>query len=146
MSSEPNGFPISIPFVELLGVRCLHAGGGVSEIEMPIAREHQNGWEMAHGGVLMTLLDVAMAIACRTADPEDGRGVVTIEMKTTFMSPGRGKLTARGDCVHRTTSMAFCEAEIVDADSKLVARASGTFKYIQRTRPQAARPDTGADG
>ncbi|TWG80282.1 uncharacterized protein (TIGR00369 family) [Cupriavidus gilardii J11] len=143
MTHQPNGFPIHIPFVELLGVRCIHVGGGISEIVMPVQAQHQNGWEMAHGGVLMTLLDVAMAIAGRSADSEGGRGVVTIEMKTSFMSPGRGTLTARGDCVHRTSSLAFCEAEIVDADGTLVARGSGTFKYIKRKQPQ---PDTGADG
>lgn len=149
MTSRRDGFPIPIPFVETLGVRCVHMGGGVSEIVMPIEPQHQNGWDMAHGGVLMTLLDVAMAMACRSADPDEGRGVVTVEMKTTFMAPGRGRLTARGDCVHRTTSLAFCEAEVVDADGTLVARSSGTFKYIKRTPPRLrehAEADIGADG
>ncbi|ALD90708.1 phenylacetic acid degradation-related protein [Cupriavidus gilardii CR3] len=148
MTEPRKGFPIPIPFVDNLGLRCTHMGGGVSELELEVEQRHHNGWEMAHGGVLMTLLDVAMAVACRSADTEDGRGVVTIEMKTSFMAPGRGTLIARGDCVHRTTSMAFCEAEIVDADGKLVARSSGTFKYVRRSPPQRAdtAADTGAEG
>ncbi len=63
--------------------------------------------------------------------------------------PGRGKLIARGQCVHRTSTMAFCEAEIVDADGKTVSRGSGTFKFVKRVPPQRAASggsDTGADG
>jgi uncharacterized protein (TIGR00369 family) len=142
--TQADGFPIEIPFLASLGVRCNHMGDGKSEIELAIENRHENSWDMAHGGVLMTLLDVAMAMAGRS-DDADGRGVVTIEMKTTFMAPGRGKLRARGTCVHCTTTMAFCEAEIVDADDRIVSRASGTFKFIKRIPPKRA-PDTGADG
>ncbi|WP_423197245.1 MULTISPECIES: PaaI family thioesterase [unclassified Cupriavidus] len=146
--TEHNGFLHKIPFLLDLGVRCNRMEAGHSEIELDLLERHQNSWDMAHGGVLMTMLDVAMAISGRSTDPE-GRGVVTIEMKTTFMSPGRGsKLTARGQCMHRTSTMAFCEAEIVDADGKIVARASGTFKFIKRSPPRRApgAADTGADG
>ncbi|ODV41694.1 phenylacetic acid degradation protein [Cupriavidus sp. UYMMa02A] len=135
-----------IPFLADLGVTCTMAEGGRCEITLPIEKRHQNSWDMAHGGVIMTLLDVAMAIAGRSSDA-DGRGVVTIEMKSSFMAPGRGHLTARGTTVHRTTTMVFCEAEIVDTDGKIVARGSGTFKYIRRMPPQrAGATDTGADG
>ncbi|MGY2486148.1 PaaI family thioesterase [Cupriavidus sp. CP313] len=135
-----------IPFLADLGVTCNLAEGGRSEIALPIEKRHQNSWDMAHGGVIMTLLDVAMAVAGRSSDA-DGRGVVTIEMKTSFMAPGRGALTARGTTVHRTTTMVFCEGEIVDADGRTVARGSGTFKYIRRMPPQRpGETDTGADG
>ncbi|WP_420994295.1 PaaI family thioesterase [Cupriavidus sp. 30B13] len=146
--TQTNGFPLRIPFLASLGVQCNRMDRDGSEIELALEERHQNSWDMAHGGVLMTLLDVAMAIAGRAADG-DGRGVVTIEMKTTFMAPGRGKLIARGQCVHRTSTMAFCEAEIVDGDGKTVSRGSGTFKYVKRVPPQRAggsAADTGADG
>lgn len=145
--TQHNGFPVRIPFLASLGVVCHFNEGGRSEIALALEERHQNSWDMAHGGVLMTLLDVAMAMAGRSADTA-GRGVVTIEMKTAFMAPGRGKLTARGQCVHRSATMAFCEAEIVDADGKTVSRGSGTFKYIKRMPPKrpAASADEGADG
>ena len=137
---------LNIPFLADLGVLCNYMEGGRSEIELDLQKRHQNSWDMAHGGVIMTLLDVAMAVAGRSSDA-DGRGVVTIEMKTSFMSPGRGKLTARGQTVHKTSTMVFCEGEIVDADGKIVARGSGTFKYIRRMPPQRpGEADTGADG
>lgn len=138
---------LNIPFLADLGVLCNYMEGGRSEIELDLQKRHENRWDMAHGGVLMTLLDVAMAIAGRSTDAE-GRGVVTIEMKTSFMAPGRGKLRARGVAVHRTLTMVFCEGEIVDADDKIVSKASGTFKFINRKPPkrQIGAADSGADG
>ncbi len=146
--TQSNAFPLKIPFLASLGVQCTRMDKEGSEIQLALEQRHQNSWDMAHGGVLMTLLDVAMAIAGRAADP-DGRGVVTIEMKTSFMAPGRGNLIARGQCVHRTTTMVFCEAEIVDGEGRIVSRGSGTFKYVKRVPPQrasAGAADTGADG
>jgi uncharacterized protein (TIGR00369 family) len=104
-----------------------------------------NSWEMAHGGVTMTMLDVAMAMAGRSADVH-GRGVVTIEMKTAFMQPGRGTLRASARCVHQSTTMAFCEGEVTDADGKRVARGSGTFKFVKRMPPPRTPTEPGADG
>jgi acyl-coenzyme A thioesterase PaaI-like protein len=40
---------------------------------------------VTHGGALMTLLDVTMATAARSAACNPDMGVVTIEMKTSFM-------------------------------------------------------------
>ena len=125
---ERNGFPVPIPFLDFLGMQFRRSEGGAGEVELALKPHLMNSFDMAHGGVTMTLLDVAMAMAARSMTP-DFRGVVTIEMKTTFLRPGRGTLRAIGRCVHRTGSMAFCEAEVLDAQDLTVARASGTFKY-----------------
>jgi acyl-coenzyme A thioesterase PaaI-like protein len=82
----------------------------------------------------MTLLDVVMAHAARSpnqpGNPPD-IGVVTIEMKTSFMRPGLGRLLARGRLLQRTASMAFCEGSVFDAGDQLIAHATGTFKYLK---------------
>ena len=144
MNADNNGFPIDIPFLKLLGMRCLKVADGEGVVELALEAEHMNSWEMANGGVTMTMLDVAMAMAGRSADVH-GRGVVTIEMKTAFMQPGRGTLKASARCVHESTTMAFCEGEVRDADDKLVARGSGTFKFVKRMPPPRT-PEPGADG
>jgi len=58
-------------------------------------------------------------------------GVVTIEMKTSFMRPGLGRLRAVGRRLHRTASFAFCEASLVDSEGLLLAHATGTFKFLK---------------
>ena len=88
----------------------------------------------------MTLLDVTMATAARSVQQD--MGVVTIEMKTTFMQPCRGVLTGRGRLMHRTASMAFTEGTIYDSEGRACAHSTGTFKYVRR---QPAGP-AGAGG
>lgn len=127
-------FPGRIPFVDELGFEFVGWGGGEAEIAITVRDELCNSWSVAHGGLTMTLLDVVMAHAARSPDPRvaDGsRGVVTVEMKTTFMRPGTGRLVGKGKLLHRTASMAFCEASVLDAGGQLVAHATGTFKYLK---------------
>lgn len=134
-------FQVFIPFVEALGFELLRFGNGEAEIAITPREEHMNSWSVVHGGVTMTLLDVAMAHAARSpvdGQPADPRGVVTVEMKTGFMRPGVGRLVARAKVLHRTNSLAFCEGAIHGPDDELVAHATGTFKYL-RALPAGGR-------
>lgn len=125
-------FKTYIPFVEHLGFELLKFEGGEAEIALTLREELCNSWSVAHGGVTMTLLDVVMAHAARSPQAQsDGPGVVTIEMKTSFMRPGLGRLLAKGKLVHATASLAFCEATVEDDKGELVAQATGTFKYLK---------------
>lgn len=123
-----------IPFVKDLGLELVSGTGGRSRVELDVLPRHLNSWGGVHGGVTMTVLDVAMAVAARSLEP-DGRGVLTIEMKTSFIQAGppEGRVVATGVCVHRTTSLAFCEAEMRDDRDRMVARASATFKFLRRS-------------
>ena len=53
-------------------------------------------------------------------------------MKTSFMRPAHGALTARGPLKHHTATLAFTEATVFDEHGQACAHATGTFKYIQR--------------
>lgn len=132
--SSRIAFPIRIPFVEELGLELWGFADGKAELRMDLAEAHLNSWEVAHGGVLMTMLDVAMAHAARSVnshDPAHAIGVATIEMKTTFMRPAEGELRALGTLLHRTTTMAFTEGRVLDGEGRLCAQATGTFKYLR---------------
>jgi uncharacterized protein (TIGR00369 family) len=132
-----NGFSFEIPFVLDLGFE-LHAfADGVARLLFKPRAEHLNSFEVVHGGALMTLLDVAMANAARSVDPDFG--VVTIEMKTTFLHPAQGVLTCTGELMHRTRQLAFTEARVRDEQGRVCAHATGTFRYVPR-------PDHGAAG
>lgn len=127
-------FPIHIPFVEDLGFELVRMGEGTAELALSLESRHMNSFKVAHGGLSMTLLDVVMAHAARSVNRDQahfGPGVVTIEMKTSFMRPGEGRLRALGSLLHRTATMAFCEGRVVDADGELLAHATGTFKYMR---------------
>ncbi len=127
-------FKVHIPFVELLGMTLERFEPDAAEIHLALREELHNSWGVAHGGVTMTLLDVVMAHAARTPSRPGGEpqpGVVTVEMKTTFLRPGQGKLFATGRRLHRTATLAFCDGEVRDAAGHLIGTASGTFKYLK---------------
>lgn len=123
-------FGVEIPFVTLLGFELVRFEGGQSEILYTPAPEHLNSFQVTHGGASMTLLDVTMATAARSVTPD--MGVVTIEMKTSFMHPARGPLVAKGRLIHRTATMAFTEGTVFDAQGRVCSHATGTFKYVKR--------------
>lgn len=123
-------FGVAIPFVDHLGFTLERFEEGHSELRYTAQPEHLNSFFVTHGGACMTLLDVTMAAAARSVQQE--MGVVTIEMKTTFMQPARGPLVAQGRLMHRTGAMAFTEASVFDAEGRICCHATGTFKYVKR--------------
>jgi uncharacterized protein (TIGR00369 family) len=144
-------FPLHIPFVQELGVELWAFADGMAELRIDLQPKHHNSWQVAHGGVLMTLLDVAMAHAARSPKTNPGvaqdasvalalqsPGVVTIEMKTSFLRPGEGRLRVTGKLLHRTATLAFTEGSVFSATGELCAQASGTFKFL-RALPAADR-------
>jgi len=133
--SSPRLFGVDIPFVTHLGFELVKMEGGESELRYLPKHEHLNSFLVTHGGAIMTLLDATLATAARSIDLEIG--VVTIEMKTTFMQPCKGLLTGKGRLMHRTKSLAFAEGTIYDAEGRACAHASGTFKYVKRPAPTA---------
>ena len=123
-------FGVEIPFVNHLGFELVLFEGGLSQIDYLPKPEHLNSFSVTHGGALMTLLDVTMAVAARSVQKD--MGVVTIEMKTSFMQPARGKLTGKGRLMHRTATMAFTEGTVFDEEGRACSHATGTFKYVKR--------------
>ena len=142
--NSPIPFPRRIPFVETLGMELWRFDHGHAELRIDIRESLANSWDVAHGGVLMTMLDVAMAHAARSIHTARGtadHGMATIEMKTSFMRPAKGALRAVGTLLHHTSSTAFCEARVLGADDQLCAHATGTFKYL-RPRQGVAKDST----
>ena len=127
------GFGVEIPFVSHLGFELERFENGESIIGYNPRLEHLNSFAVTHGGAIMTLLDVTLATAARSVQPD--MGAVTIEMKTSFMQPAPGdgsRLTAKGRLIHRTATLAFTEATLFSADGRACAHATGTFKYVKR--------------
>jgi len=131
-----KAFTSRIPFARHLGFEITRFEGGESELRYTARPEHLNTFDVTHGGACMTLLDVTMAAAARSVSPEIG--VVTIEMKTSFMHPSVGPLAAKGRLMHRTATLAFTEATIYDEKGNACAHATGTFKYVKRRLPISA--------
>jgi uncharacterized protein (TIGR00369 family) len=122
-----------IPFTEHLGIRVAELEDGRARLELALRTEHTNSFGTAHGGVLMTLLDVALCQAARTQHP-DAPGIMTIDLAASFMAGGTGTLFAEGRVLKPGRTTIFAEAEVRNADGTLVAKAIGTVRARQKEK------------
>lgn len=117
-----------IPFVSHLKILTEALGDGTARLSLPIAPHLTNSLGTVHGGVIVSLLDVALCTAARTLHPES-TGVVTIDLSTSFIGGGSGaKLLAEARVLKDGNSMTFVEAEAKNEDGSLVAKAIATVR------------------
>jgi uncharacterized protein (TIGR00369 family) len=117
-----------IPFVSHLKILTEALGEGTARLSMPIEPHLTNSLGTAHGGVIMSLLDVALCTAARTLHPES-IGVITIDLSTSFIGGASGKkLYADARVMRDGRSMSFVEAEAKNEDGSLVAKAIATVR------------------
>ncbi len=120
-------FGLDVPFIEYCGISALESGPGWTLSEVEVVPVLFNGMGKGHGGLVMTLLDVAMGSASRLSDPTSV-GVVTVDLHTTFIGPAQGRLRCRSEVLRHAGRTVFCEAEVRNSAGELVAKAMGTFR------------------
>ncbi len=87
------------------------------------------------GGMLAAMLDDTMGPALVATLPPGGFAP-TLEMKVTYLQPAVvGPLWGHGRVVKRGGTISFVEADLVDADGAMIARATATVRMI--TMPAA---------
>jgi uncharacterized protein (TIGR00369 family) len=117
-----------IPFLASIGARIEHEADGVAVVVLDLRPDLLNNHGGGHGGVVMSLLDSAMANAALSRI-DYSREVVTIDMHIAFMHPATGRLVATGRATGGGRSVCFCEAQICDEQGRVSAKAMGTFRY-----------------
>jgi uncharacterized protein (TIGR00369 family) len=112
-----------------LGYRGIEQADGRSVIEWDATPEycfHSPTGPIVHGGLVTTLLDTAMGGACWTLMDED-EDFLTADLRAEFLRSARpGTLRAEGRVLRRSRRVAFCAAELHDADGALLASARCT--------------------
>ena len=128
VAARRNAFA-SVPFTRLLGMRREFSDGGHARLIIDARPDLENVVGSMHGGIVATLLDVAMASAA-VSKVDFEMTAVTLSMNSTFIRPGHGRLTADGDVLAVDDAVALCQASVIDEDGSLVARAIGSFRYL----------------
>lgn len=130
---DPRSMFGQVPFGRLLGMQREYSRDGRARLSIEARPELGNVIGAMHGGVVSTLIDVAMASAAVSA-VDFQRTAVTLNLSTSFLEPGRGRLVADGEVVGRDDTMAWCAAVVTDAEGRVVARGQGSFRYIPMPR------------
>jgi uncharacterized protein (TIGR00369 family) len=115
-------------FDATLGVRGGPVVDGRAEVRLDASQRHLNPAGTVHGGVIMTLVDLAMGRAAVSLVDTD-QMPVTIEMKVNFLEPGRiGEIVASAVVLRRGRLFTVVQAEVWQADGHdALAEAIGTF-------------------
>lgn len=117
------------PIYYLTGMRPVEASEGVATFVMPASEWLNSPLARVQGGAIAWLADSALSCAAQTIVPA-GTTYVTLDLKVNFLRPvgADGKdLTAYGKVVHRGRTLAIANAEVVNAEGKPVAFATGTI-------------------
>lgn len=97
----------------------------VCRITFPVTDLVRNPQGSLHGGAMATVMDISMGhLVKKVAGPG-----ATIEIKVQYMRPVvSGIATCEGRFLRRGRQLSFMESQIFDADGKLAAHATATWK------------------
>ena len=103
-------------------------GDGPPNLVCQITEKHCNTHGIVHGGLMMTMIDLALVATAKT-EPEDR--FVTVSLNSEFVSSGQigDLIEARGELIRRTRSMAFVRGQVTTAERTLLT-ASAVLKSI----------------
>lgn len=128
---QTDYFGLTIPFMHFIGLVPESIAPAYARTSLPWRADLTNSRGDVHGGTLMSVLDFTLSAAAR-GSADGTEGMATIDMNTSFLSPGTGDLVIEARCLRKGASIAFCEGEVRRTDGELVARATATFKIIRR--------------
>ena len=118
---------------ETIGARFAEVEAGRVVIELDAHAAHRQEGGVVQGGVITQIADAAMGTSLLTLQADDMANT-TIELKINFLRPVvDGRLRAIGRVVEMKKSLLFAEADVVDEEGRLVARASSTCIAIERS-------------
>jgi acyl-CoA thioesterase len=110
-----------------LGLRLERVEPGEVDVSLALEPKHLNLVGTLHGGLIATLADTATGLAQRTLLEPDAP-LMTTQLSVTFLTPARdGRVTARGRVIRSGRRFGYAEADVVNDDGTLLARATATF-------------------
>jgi len=129
-ASQPTSLPASALRIE--SQFCLDQGFTLVEVDdgrvvlaCDVLARHVNRHGNAHGGLIATMLDTAMGMATRASGTVENLG--TVNLTINYLRPARGHIAAHARVRRSGRTLAFCDAEVLDDEGRLLATASAVF-------------------
>jgi uncharacterized protein (TIGR00369 family) len=117
---------------ETVGARIVEVEPGRVVVELEVHAGHRHEGGVVQGGIITQIADAAMGMSLMTRQ-EAHLTNTTVELKINFLRPvAEGRLRAVGRVVEMRKTLLFSEADVLDEDGRLVARASSTCLPIER--------------
>lgn len=117
------------PYADFLGIEIVRRDADGVEARLAFSPKLQNRKGDVHGGAITSLLDMALGSASY-ADLGPTAAASTLSMTVNFLTAARSDLRCFARCTKRGRSIRFVEAEVVDANDEVIAKAIATFKVF----------------
>ena len=116
-------------FIGYLGVEDQEAEDGRAQLALEVTDDHLNRAGSVHGGVLASLVDIAMGAAVRSSTGDDDVPA-TSQLTVTYLRPAKhGRLMVNAAVSKQGDSLTVCEADI-EQDGKALVHALATFAVL----------------
>jgi uncharacterized protein (TIGR00369 family) len=115
------------PYFDLLSMKIIEVGAGFSKLEIDLAPKHLQPFGFVHGGVFASIIDAASfwALFYEIDDPDTG--ATTVDLKLNYLAPAAaGKLIAKGRQIKLGRTLGYADAEVTDAEGRILAHGSST--------------------
>lgn len=138
MSTPPPDFPDAFevsdpadPHETAAGLFYMRKGGALGDVYLLAERKHCNSGGVVHGGLLMTMADLALCAACR--EGLVGERAITVSLNAEFLAAGREGdfIEAKAELTRRGSSMAFARC-VISTGGRSLMTASAVTKRVPR--------------
>ena len=117
-------------FAKLVGTELLELKPGFARTTLKITEHIVNMFQMAHGGAIFTLAD----LACEAVGNSFSEPAVAIQTNIHFLAPGKcgDILTATAKLINRIDSFGVIEFEIKNHDERLLSLGQQTIIFRKK--------------
>jgi uncharacterized protein (TIGR00369 family) len=115
------------PFHRWAGLELVSVGEGEAELRLDLQPHHFNPQGIVHGGIITAVADTSIGLALRSK-LRPGLTHRTAQLNVHFLAKVEGGvIVGRGSALHLGQRMGYGEANVLDGEGRLIARATGTF-------------------
>ena len=122
-----------------IGIEIVDWQDGYGAVQLRVTSENLNPAKVVHGGVLSSMLDVALAMSGSYFPPPNPLVPgLTLQLSVQFLAGAKktdGLLTATARKTGGGASLFFAEGKVRTEDGKIIATATGTFKRGRLPNP-----------
>ena len=115
--------------MDKLQLKILSLSEGYCELHAPRNLDYDGIFDSFHGGLLMTIADIAACIAILTRTGAEAK-LATTDMNIRFLAPCLSHVTARAKIIKLGRTMCPVTIDLFDAENKLVAVAQVNYMLL----------------
>jgi uncharacterized protein (TIGR00369 family) len=129
------------PYFAHLSMKLHEIGVGHARFEIELNNKHHQPFGVVHGGVLASIIDSAACWALFYGIEDQYAGMTSVDLKLNYLAPAvTGILIAKGRQIKLGRTLGYAEAEVTDANGKILAHGTSTVMVLPGKAPLADPP------